>query len=171
MLGLEEQIMNCPECSHEFEVSVFATIPERQTLYMKLTSEGELFNAKTIGEAMINLAQVQIEIAKAMGEKVQVMLQSCEVKPNEVTIGFCIAEHIKKPLPKELKDAVAQITAQQYIKDKAPVRIIHTDETGQKVYAVEVVGSDEFWLTSEQTLAAALAFVGDHKLPLVAVIK
>lgn len=101
--------MNCPECSHEFEVSVFATIPERQTLYMKLTGEGEMFNAKTIGEAMIHLAQVQIEIAKAMGEKVQVMLQSFEVRSNEVTIGFCIAEHIKKPLPRELKDAVAQI--------------------------------------------------------------
>jgi hypothetical protein len=60
-----------------------------------------------------------------------------------------------------------QVRRKAYLESHAPVRIIHTDEIGDWVYAVEVVDSDGFWLNWFETEYGARQFVEYRKLPLV----
>jgi len=55
----------------------------------------------------------------------------------------------------------------RYIAEKAPVIILHNDETGEWLYSVEVVGSGGFWLESYKTEAAARRFAERHQLPII----
>lgn len=64
-------------------------------------------------------------------------------------------------------ETTEQARRKAYLEDHAPVRIVRTDETGEWVYAVEVVDSDNFWLNWFETEYGARQFVEYRKLPLV----
>lgn len=63
-----------------------------------------------------------------------------------------------------------QASRKAYLDEHVPVRIIHTDEIGYWVYAVEVVDSDSLWLDSFTTEYGARQFVEYHKLQLPLVV-
>ena len=51
-----------------------------------------------------------------------------------------------------------------YLREHAPVEIVRSDDTGEWLWAVQVVGTD-FWLWAFNTLPAARAYVAEHSLP------
>lgn len=54
----------------------------------------------------------------------------------------------------------------QYIKDKVPVTIVHSNELGNKIFGVVVVDSDDFWLGGFTEFSNAIKFCKDNELPI-----
>jgi hypothetical protein len=63
-----------------------------------------------------------------------------------------------------MKDALKQ-QLQAFFDAKVPVEIVHSDETGEWVFAVSTDGC--FWLDAFETREEAIAFCRTHGLPLV----
>lgn len=80
----------CPHCTKDFEVQLEQHIPDEQKFAVRLTSESDLFNAKTIGEMIVNTTNLLQAVANEVGTPVGVCIHSFEQKPKEITIWFLI---------------------------------------------------------------------------------
>ena len=87
--------IECPKCKESFPVVARAIIPKEQELSISLTSENEMFCAKTIGSVISNMEKLQRGVAENMGMKVVVFIKSIDLKPYALTIRFVIIETSK----------------------------------------------------------------------------
>lgn len=83
--------IQCPQCRETFDVELKTHIPESQQLFMELTSQSEMFSARAIGEAIVNMEKLQRAVAKQIGVNLAVHLSSIELKPHHIKIGFVLS--------------------------------------------------------------------------------
>lgn len=83
--------MICPNCNKEIHLSYVATVPEKQVLHMKLTSSTGAWSAKTVGGVIIEFDKLLKAVAKDVGGKVHVFIESIERGEKDLDIGFLIA--------------------------------------------------------------------------------
>ena len=88
--------IECPKCNKSFNIEARVILPEEQVLYLKLTAQCELFTAKAVGQAILNMEKLQRAIAKDIGADLIVFIQSLELKPNEIVIGFRMINSTRK---------------------------------------------------------------------------
>ena len=65
-------------------------MPERQTVSFKISFEGERLSAKTLGGTITEFEKLLVAVAKDVGVKVHVFIESLEYKAHEATVGFLI---------------------------------------------------------------------------------
>lgn len=80
----------CPHCGETFVVSRVAGLPERQVLHMRLESESGSFSAKTIGGVITEFDKLLKAVARDVGGKVHVFIDSVERTEKTIDFGFLI---------------------------------------------------------------------------------
>lgn len=80
----------CPHCQQTFPVNAFATIPDKQTLKMSLSYESDLMSADTLGASITNMSKVLTEVARSVGTKISVFVESISYGQGKVEIEFTV---------------------------------------------------------------------------------
>jgi hypothetical protein len=80
--------MQCPNCASD--IAAGAIVPDSQRFAIHLTSEMDMFSAATIGGVISNTDELLKAIAEQAGYKVEVFVESLELKPREITVELVI---------------------------------------------------------------------------------
>jgi len=83
--------IQCPQCREKFDVELEAHVPKSQQLFMELTSHSEMFSARAIGEAIVNMEKLQRAVARDVGVNIAVHISSIDLKPHRIKIGFVMS--------------------------------------------------------------------------------
>lgn len=81
----------CPHCSKEIHCVTAVHIPEKQVMSMRLESATGHFSAKTLGATIVEFDKLLKAVARDVGGKVEVFIDSLEKDDESLTVGFMIA--------------------------------------------------------------------------------
>lgn len=84
----DEAGVKCPQCGHEFNVSISAHVPNEQRFSMSIESESPLLSARAVGEKLAAIDRVMSSVAKEIGGKIAVMIEKIEYEPHKLVVGF-----------------------------------------------------------------------------------
>lgn len=87
---VEPKSMECPHCHEKIFVQNVASIPNRQIFTMTLESQTGSFTARTVGETIANLDKLMKAIAKDIGGKVELFVDSLEKTDKMLRVGFLV---------------------------------------------------------------------------------
>lgn len=82
--------ITCPSCKKESDYYFVADVPDQQVMYMSIKYEGRFISAKTLAGFIGNTEKLLKSVAKDIGTKVEVFVESIEYETNQITIGFQI---------------------------------------------------------------------------------
>lgn len=82
--------IDCPHCREKIFVHHVASIPEKQIFTMTLESESGSFTARTVGETIANLDKLMKAVAKDIGGKVEMFIDSMEKKDKSLRVSFLV---------------------------------------------------------------------------------
>lgn len=82
--------MDCPHCHAKIFVHHVASIPNKQIFTMTLESETGSFTARTVGETIANLDKLMKAVAKDVGGKVEMFVESMEKKDKTLRVSFLV---------------------------------------------------------------------------------
>lgn len=82
--------LNCPHCQQEIFLHNVAALPDRQIFSIKLESETGSFTARTVGETISNLDRLMKAVAKDIGGKVELFIDSMEKSGNLLSVSFLV---------------------------------------------------------------------------------
>lgn len=88
--------IECPKCKESFEVAASCAIPREQTMSLKLTSQSEMWQADSIGKAILSMQEILRGVSKNMGCDVGVFIRDIQCRPREIEISFAIINHNKQ---------------------------------------------------------------------------
>lgn len=83
--------LTCPHCSKEIHYVTAAHVPEKQVMSMRLESATGHFSAKTLGATIVEFDKLLKAVARDVGGKVEVFIDSLEKDDKSLTVGFMIA--------------------------------------------------------------------------------
>lgn len=83
--------VKCPHCEQSFPVALAAYVPDEQRMSIEIGHKSPFISARTLGETMSNMNDLLIAVAKDIGSKVAVMVESCELSNGKATINFIIS--------------------------------------------------------------------------------
>jgi hypothetical protein len=81
----------CPHCSKGFYCNIAAHVPNSQKVLFRIQFEGKKLSAKTLHSTIANAEKCLVMVAKDVGVKVHVFIDSLECKEGEVTVVFLVA--------------------------------------------------------------------------------
>lgn len=84
--------LTCPECKHEFNASIVATVPDEQKIVLELTLKDEetLPSAKMLGGVITANDKLLRAAAKGIGYNVTTFVSEMSLSPGKVRVGFLI---------------------------------------------------------------------------------
>lgn len=87
---------SCPHCTKEFSLS--PTILDKETFTMRITWEGEMIEAKTVGGLIENTRKLLLSVAKDAGmKKPWIGLAGIDFGCKEATFHFTILDGSHRP--------------------------------------------------------------------------
>ena len=85
---------DCPNCGTH--LSAASTVPPEQRLTVKITSESELIDALALGQILTETAKAMSAVARELGQKVAVFVESVKIEANVAEATLLIVEHKSK---------------------------------------------------------------------------
>lgn len=82
--------MECPHCHETIYVHQVASLPNKQIFTVTLESETGSFSARTVGETIANLDKLMKAVAKDIGGKVEMFVDSMEKKDKSLRVSFLV---------------------------------------------------------------------------------
>jgi hypothetical protein len=87
----------CPHCGADFYLRQVAAIPAKQIFTMTLESESGSFSARTVGETIANIDRLMKAVAKDIGGKVEMFIDSMEKVDNKLRVSFLVVSAANQP--------------------------------------------------------------------------
>lgn len=85
--------VTCSKCGHEMAVHITAVVPDEQRMVFSISRDQgrQEMSAKTCAAFIANIEKMLTAVAKDIGAKVHVFVESIDWKPEEVRFHFLVA--------------------------------------------------------------------------------
>ena len=113
----ESKSIECPLCHGTFYGSYVATVPEKQRVSFVIQHDSGALSAKTLGGVIVESEKLLRMVAKDVGAKVHVFVDSLEHSDQKTSIGFFITAVRNGNVAKTQRDPSVASTAARHSED------------------------------------------------------